>query len=168
MIGQEEENKIINETKFAKWLSDAGQDDSLDIPTKDIEEELRKVINLTKEKHDEKVHEDSHILYDLIWKETRKLREYDEYKEIENAVSVVSLDAKDCLSGIARRIEDYSERTDWKFIIEKNIVKKTFKEIDVFFTASWCQNETIITAKDMQYLTDNINEIKKRLLGDES
>lgn len=129
MIGQEEENKIINETKFAKWLSDSGDADSLDIPTKDIEVELRKVINLTKEKHDEQVHEDSKKLVELIWIETGKLRQLEDHKEVEKVVDDFITDPKDCLTGIARRIEDYSERTDWKFVLEKAVSEQTAKDI---------------------------------------
>lgn len=44
-----EENKIIDKTKFDKWLTDAGNSDSLDVPTKDIENELRILIGFARQ-----------------------------------------------------------------------------------------------------------------------
>lgn len=162
MIGQDEENKIINETKFSKWLSDSGDTDSLDIPTKDIEAELRKVINLTIEKHDEQAHEDSHILYDLIWKETKMLRVLDDEPKITKLIDEYTSDPKDCLSGIARRIEDYSERTDWKFVLEKAVSEQTAKDILI-----WIEGKFAKRMARAIYPID-IKEYKELFLGDES
>ncbi len=36
--------QVLEESLFADWLSEAGDCDSLDIPTKEIEKEVRKVI----------------------------------------------------------------------------------------------------------------------------
>ena len=57
----DEENKIIDKTKFNKWLTDVGNDDCLYIPTKAIEQELRILIGIAREaerkKHEKEVKE---------------------------------------------------------------------------------------------------------------
>lgn len=45
--GEELISNILDKSLFAKWLSETGDADSLDIPTKLIEEEVRKLIRLS-------------------------------------------------------------------------------------------------------------------------
>ena len=42
-----EENKILDKTKFSDWLSEQGDKSDFDVPTKEIEAELRKLIKET-------------------------------------------------------------------------------------------------------------------------
>ncbi len=71
----EEENNIINNTKFAKWLSDRGEACSLNVSTWLIESELRKLIALTKKQR----------LEDLVYS-AKVFRNKKYKKEIQNII----------------------------------------------------------------------------------
>ena len=57
----DEENKIINKTKFAKWFTDWSDENCLEVPTVDIEDELRVLIGFAieaeRKKHEAEVKE---------------------------------------------------------------------------------------------------------------
>ncbi len=47
-LSKGEINKYLDKTRFAEWLSDRGQADSLEISTKKIEAELDKLVSLVR------------------------------------------------------------------------------------------------------------------------